>query len=201
MVNPIRTAFQPDAGATSAWEQARAQLARPRMHEPSLDQVRAELAIRDLIARYAYSWDQGDLDAVMAFFTEDCVITNPSGEVSGSAAIRANYQQKLRDVPRRRHLVGNVVVRLSEDLREGWLTAAYSAVLEPRDSSPRTISGLIADTVVKPAGEWKIRTHSVCIDTIADIIATGDSPEVVDIGALRSRIWLICERNATADPI
>jgi uncharacterized protein (TIGR02246 family) len=185
MVNPIRTAFQPDAGASSAWELARAQLARPRARQPTLDQLREELALRDLIGRYAYTWDQGDLDGLMEFFTEDCVITNPRGTVVGSTAIRANYAEMLRDTPRRQHLFCNVVVRLSDDLREGWLTAYHYAVLEPKQDPSRTVSGLVADNVVKQADEWKIRARSVCIDTMADVVTSGGGTEVVDAGSSR----------------
>lgn len=173
MTTSVRATFQPDAGATVAWDLARAQLDRPRSGQPSLDYVCDELALRDLMARYAYTWDQGDLDGLMAFFTNDCVITYPHGTVSGSAAIRANYEQMVRDTPRRHHLICNVVVRLSEGRSEGWLTAYFYALLEPQGAPARTVSGLIADTVVKRDGEWKIRARSICIDTMADVTAAG----------------------------
>jgi uncharacterized protein (TIGR02246 family) len=164
----IRTsAFQPDAGTSIAWETARAQLARPRPANPTFEYVSEELALRDLIARYAYTWDQGDIGGVLTFFTEDCAITNAHGTAVGTAAILANYQGMHRDVPRRRHLLGNVIVRLSDDLTEGWILAYHHSVLDSADSVSRVVSGLIADNLVKRDGEWKIRARSVCVDTTA----------------------------------
>jgi uncharacterized protein (TIGR02246 family) len=175
-------AFLPDAGLSQAWKVAGVQLSRPRTENASLDELREELALRDLIARYAYTWDQGDVDGVMRFFTDDCVMTNPRGTHSGAVAVREIYEQMVQDTPRRRHLFTNVVVRLSDDLAEGWLTAYHYAVLEPRGESPRTVSGLVADHLVKTGEGWKIRARSVSVDTMSGVVAADGGAEVVDSG-------------------
>jgi hypothetical protein len=146
--------FLPSAFAGAAWEAARGQLARPN----------AGTALRDLHNHYAYTLDQGDLDGVVDYFTDDCVIDSPRGPVVGASAIRAHYEQLLRDTRYRFHLLTNTIARPAEDTRSGRIVSYYLAFLQNDGEPPRTLAGLIADDVVNRDGAWKIRARSIAVD-------------------------------------
>jgi uncharacterized protein (TIGR02246 family) len=154
MNDTITAGFLPTAFAGAAWEVARGQLAQPD----------AGTELRDLHNRYAYTLDQGDLDGVVAFFTDDCVFDSPSGPVVGAAAIRAHYEHLFSTTRHRFHLLTNTIVRLAEDARSGRIVSYFLAVLQDDGEPPRTVAGLIADDAVQRDGAWKIRARSIAVD-------------------------------------
>ncbi len=166
LMTDIRSSlFLPTAGSGAVWDLARKQLSRPRNTEASLDELREELAVREALARYTYSFDQGDLDAVMTFFTDDCVVTDRHGTIhKGIDEARANYAKLIDTVPRRFHVWSSVVVRLSDGLQDGWRISYFYAYLEPTGEPPEAVGGPVVDRMVKVNGEWRIRERSVTVD-------------------------------------
>jgi ketosteroid isomerase-like protein len=160
-------AFPSTSHAGPAWDLAREQLARPRIDDAPIEGFREGMAVRDLIARYAYAIDRGDIDDLMRFFTDDCVISGPRGTLSGAEEIRAHYEELFVEVPRRFHLWANVVVRMGADFREGRVSSYFYAMLGPKDGPPHSIGGLSVDHVVKRAGRWQIRERSINFDVTA----------------------------------
>jgi ketosteroid isomerase-like protein len=72
--------------------------ALPRWPATASESVRLELAqeesaLRAQLATYVYAFDAGDLDAVMSFFADNCLLTNPRGRFVGGDATRANYRE------------------------------------------------------------------------------------------------------------
>jgi len=148
-----------------AWDLARDQLSRPRSTDASLDELREELAVREALARYTYSFDQGDLDGVLTFFTDDSVVIDRHGKThTGFDEVRANYKRLIETTHRRFHLWTNVVVRFSEGLREAWQIAYFHAYLEPLGGPPQALGGRAADHMVKRDGQWRMRQRSVSVD-------------------------------------
>src|SRR5919197_907958 len=92
MSQATTTAFLPNAYSGPAWDGARELLGRPVTAEPSLDYLRAEQSVRDFVARYAYTLDRGDVDALLEFFAPDCVMNNQRGTFSTPAEMRAEYE-------------------------------------------------------------------------------------------------------------
>jgi hypothetical protein len=165
MADTPSSVFLPTAGTGPAWDFAREQLSRPRSRDASLDELREELAVREALARYTYSFDRGDLDAVMTFFTDDCVVTDRHGTShKGIDEARANYAKLIDTVPRRFHVWSSVVVRLSDGLQDGWRIAYFYAYLEPIGEPPEAVGGPVVDRMVKVNGEWRIRERSVGVD-------------------------------------
>jgi hypothetical protein len=160
------------AGAQTGpgWDAINEQLARPRNQRPTLDEVREELAVRDMVARYVYTFDQGDLEGVLQFFTDDCVISSPRGSVSGSVENRANYEHLIGDYRHRQHFLTNVVVRLFDGLREGVVTCYHQAVLQPEEGSAGMVGGVLVDRVVKVGGGWKIAARTSTIDLAYEVV-------------------------------
>jgi uncharacterized protein (TIGR02246 family) len=157
--------FLPTAGSGAAWDLTHEQLSRPRSREASLDELREELALREALARYTYSFDQGDLDAVMTFFADDCVVTDRHGTThTGTDEVRANYKRLIETTHRRFHVWSNVVVRLADDLREARRVAYFYACLAPVGATPQAVGGPLVDHMVKQDGDWKIRERTVGVD-------------------------------------
>lgn len=78
--------------------------------EQRLERVEAELAIRNLAARYAYAVDSRDLDGLTALFVPD-VDCGKWGV--GRTALADYYKQVLSRFYRSIHLVGSHVVELT----------------------------------------------------------------------------------------
>jgi hypothetical protein len=84
------------------------QWATPEQRQQLLDD---ETVLRDDLVAYAFAYDAGDADAVIAYFADDVVITNPRGRYTGSDVIRKNYAFLFEQWPRTRHMWANVAVR------------------------------------------------------------------------------------------
>jgi hypothetical protein len=114
----------------------------------------AEEEIREDFTAYGYAYDSGDIDRVMWFFSDDCVITNPRGRVAGVDAIRSNYRLLFDYWKVTRHLWCNVTVRFSA-ADEAYLGAYHYAMLV---SDERALAGVGLDLRrLRPVdGRWKI---------------------------------------------
>jgi uncharacterized protein (TIGR02246 family) len=157
--------FAPTAGSGPVWDRAREELSRPRSRDASIDELREELAVREALARYTYSFDGGDLDAVMTYFADDCATMDRHGMThTGRDAVRANYKKMIESIPRRFHVWTNVVVRLSDGLQGGWRIAYFYAYLDAVGEPPHAVGGVVADQMVKEDGDWRIRERSVTVD-------------------------------------
>ena len=57
--------------------------------------------ISDMIARFQDSWNRRDLDAVVAFHTDDCVVDSPvaGGQARGREAIARSYEAFFHAFP------------------------------------------------------------------------------------------------------
>lgn len=164
--------FLPTAYSGPVWEAAERQLARQRNDVMSYEELREEMAVRDLCSRFGYALDRGDVDGMMSLFAEDSTLSNPRGTCVGLEAIRADIETHFKAVRRRFHVWSNVVVRLAEGFQQGWVTANFFGVIQADGGLPCAAGGLAADEVVKEAGLWKIRSRS----TTADLIGQGELP-------------------------
>jgi uncharacterized protein (TIGR02246 family) len=174
MTDTISPVFLPTAGSGAAWDLAREQVSRPRSSDASLDELREELAVQEALALYTYSFDQGDLEAVLTFFTDDCSVTDRHGNThTGPDELRANYDQMIRTVHRRFHMWSNVVVRLDDGLQEAWRIAYYYAYLAQIGEPPRAVGGPVADHLLKWNGKWRIRERHVAVDLDHALSSTG----------------------------
>ncbi|MFG1626158.1 nuclear transport factor 2 family protein [Kribbella sp. NPDC049227] len=144
-----------DGGLTNL----QAVVALPRWPEGVSHVVRAGLrdeenAIRDDFTAYGYAFDNRDLETVMGFFAVDCVITNPRGKVSGTAAIRDNYRLLFNYWVSARHFWTNVLVRFVT-AGEAYVTAYHYAMLV-KDGQTLAVAGTDLRRLAKIDGEWKI---------------------------------------------
>jgi uncharacterized protein (TIGR02246 family) len=123
-----------------------------------VERLLAEAAIARVVTRYAVLNDQGDFDEVAALFTEDGVLTRPSGgePIRGRAAILAAY--KARPPRISRHVIANILVEfVSENearCRSAMLLYSAPAGDLPAKASHPALLGGFEDRLVNQRGAW-----------------------------------------------
>lgn len=124
-----------------------------RVRRPTYHDVVSEAMVRALERAYDEAWTSGDLDAVMACFTDDAIVVNPRGEVcEGSVAIRRMLEAFLSgEAHGSRH--GSRITRVAfvrEDVAvaDGWATVTFA--------DGRRLVHPFTDVAVAAAGRWCI---------------------------------------------
>lgn len=123
--------------------------------------VADQLAIRDVIARYAWALDTGDVDEFVGCFCADGVLVWDAFEHPdrwrGHDALR-HFAGFLRDLPTsagRQHHVTNLLIRPSDD---GAQAKSYVAVAVRQGDGPHLLNvmGWYEDRFRQEGGEWRI---------------------------------------------
>ena len=120
-------------------------------------------AIREVLAEYCFSLDDGRYDDMAALFTEDGTWDTAFGTAKGRAEIAA----LARDIraragenrPRAIHLVTNIVMALDGDratVRSNW-TVVQNSPTGPKIGS----GGGYADQMAKEGGRWLFRYRKI----------------------------------------
>ncbi|TME87772.1 MAG: hypothetical protein E6I44_08695 [Chloroflexi bacterium] len=122
--------------------------------EQRLQLVEEEAALRDDLVAYGYAYDAGDVDAVVAHFADDVVITNPRGRYAGSDLIRKNYAFLFQQWPRTRQIWANVAIRFAR-LDEAY-RASYTYGLLTSPAKNFAAIGTDLHHLRKIDGRWKI---------------------------------------------
>jgi ketosteroid isomerase-like protein len=169
MAEATSEVFLKSAYTGAGWEPTRRILENPRKDGASLEELREEMAIRDLVARFNHAIDLHDFDGMMRCLTDDCVVTTSRGTVSGIEAVRKDYEEHFSEV-RRFHVWSNVVVQLSDDLRSGGVTSNFFAI-QARDEGAVGVGGVLAQKVRKENGSWKIYEREGSADLKCQIAA------------------------------
>lgn len=128
---------------------------------PSNLTVADQLAIRDVIARYAWALDTGDPDEFVACFCADGVLVWDAFETPdrwlGHDALR-HFAGFLRDLPTsagRQHYVTNTLV---SPIEGGAQAKSYAAVAVRQGDGPHLlhVMGWYDDRFRRENGEWRI---------------------------------------------
>lgn len=120
-----------------------------------------ELAIRDVIARYAWALDTGDVDGFVACFCRDGVLVWDAFEEperwEGAEALRhfASFFRSLPTSAGRQHHVSNTLVKASGD---GASSRSYVAVAVRQGEGPHLLSvmGYYEDLFRREDGHWRL---------------------------------------------
>ncbi|MDE3100722.1 MAG: nuclear transport factor 2 family protein [Chloroflexota bacterium] len=105
--------------------------ARPRTVEDRVQRIEEEQAIRDVLSRYAYSYDMADLAGIISVFADDATNVTSRGVYEGKEAIRRNYEFL---VSRRRiafQYTTNITVRVSNNFRHVLAAEPYPSATVP----------------------------------------------------------------------
>jgi ketosteroid isomerase-like protein len=120
-----------------------------------------ELAIREVIARYAWALDTGDVDGFVACFCRDGVLVWDAFEEperwQGAEALRhfASFFRSLPTSAGRQHHVSNTIVT---PLGDGARSRSYVAVAVRQGEGPHLLSvmGYYEDWFRREDGHWRL---------------------------------------------
>jgi ketosteroid isomerase-like protein len=123
--------------------------------------------INNAFIRYATSLDRGDVDAVVACFTEDASLASPVlGEFFGHAGVRdfASRTARLKheEGVQFRHVVSNLVVDVEGDRARA---TCYLLDFRTRDGKTQLLSpGEYECILRKTSGQWLFERRVVTMD-------------------------------------
>jgi hypothetical protein len=112
-------------------------------------------AIRDLLFRYCYGTDAGNVEQWVAGFTDDCVWDGgPFGVCNGKAEMRAFYAKGVEQARTMRHLTLNTVIGVQVDRAHA---VSYVALLQVAATGTNIMfTGFYDDSLVRLDGHWRI---------------------------------------------
>ena len=121
--------------------------------------VADRLGIQELLARYAWALDTGDVDGFLACFTPEAVVIEEVFEEpdrwEGHANLRrlAEHYKGVPDFPGRQHHVSQV---LAEGDTQRCTVRSFTFVTECRGEPPYILrfAGYYEDQAVKVRGDW-----------------------------------------------
>ena len=124
------------------------------------------IAIQDLLARYAWALDTGDVDGFIACFTPDAVVIEEVFEEpdrwAGHANLRrlAEHYKSVPDFPGRQHHVSQV---LAEGDARRCAVRSFTFVTECRGEPPYVLrfAGYYEDQAVKVRGDWLFKQRII----------------------------------------
>jgi len=124
------------------------------------------IEINTLFTQYAWALDHGDVDAIVACFTEDGVVDSPvMGSFSGHAAIRdfAERNAKLvRAGVQMRHVISNVRAEVEGDRARAW---CYLVNYLTKDGTSELLSpGEYDCRLIKAGSKWRFAYRRVILD-------------------------------------
>ncbi|MGH8228429.1 MAG: nuclear transport factor 2 family protein [Steroidobacteraceae bacterium] len=124
------------------------------------------VALDDLLARYAWSLDTGDVDGFLECFTPEAVVIEEVFEEpdrwEGHANLRrlAEHYKSVPDFPGRQHHVSQVLV---EGDSERARIRSFTFVTECRGEPPYVVrfAGYYEDLAVKSRGVWRFEERTI----------------------------------------
>lgn len=161
------------AGGVAALQEL-AQLPRWPATASELEQaavLREDARIRDDFTAYGFVYDNRDLDALLGFFADDCVIDGPRGTIRGVHELRGKYRESFASGATR-HIWSNVLVRVLDPASEAYL-GAYHHTLLLRGERSTCATGTDVRHLQKMDGDWKIASRWLTIDTEYEVAGAG----------------------------
>ena len=133
------------------------------------DRIKAELEIRNLIARLAHQADSGDPDEYAQLFTEDASWYHPRfGEVNGRSALREGIRERFASGTqgpgsRLCHVVTTQWVHVVD--HDHALSQAYWLTLRVGSRPELANAGRYDDQLRRTSDGWKMARRNITFDT------------------------------------
>lgn len=157
----------------------------PPSYSPTYAQDRAE--IEDLMSRYLFAMDYGDIDSYMATFTEDAELEFATGTYAGKDAIRESVTRFKQNIGKfytiedgnpatLRHVLLQAVIRVEDD--RGWTTSLWMEMANdgPGDSFKMGTFGIYEDELRKVEGRWLFSRRRVLNEFLKGRHSGPDNP-------------------------
>jgi uncharacterized protein (TIGR02246 family) len=130
--------------------------------------IEDRMAISDLFVRYATALDRGDVEKVVACFTDDAALESPViGVIAGHVAIRAfaaRFAAQRAGGVQFRHMITNIATEIEPGGNRARATA-YLLVLITKDGKSRRLPpGRYECETVREGGAWRFSRRAVLHD-------------------------------------
>ena len=124
-------------------------------------------ALLDLIARYNLAADEKDVEATVAYYTDDGQISGDMSTGRGKDAMREGLPKIFQaEVTLKRHIATNV--RFGEPNASGEVEVGYVLLVMEAGAIPAAVAtSMITDTFRRVDGAWKVAHHHVAVDPSA----------------------------------
>ena len=135
-------------------------------------------AIRELLARYCFHFDNGEFEEWLQLFTGDAVFDlGARGRFTGHEDLRRFLRTipLIGGLPMMRHCVMNSIITV-----DGGRATARSYVVVIAGGAAAvgvTIAGRYEDGLIKSAGVWRFGERKVLFDLIGKTPGSGGTPE------------------------
>jgi uncharacterized protein (TIGR02246 family) len=128
--------------------------------------IEDRFAINDLFVRYTTALDAGDVETIVACFTEDGVLESPIiGEYAGRPGIRA-FSERFAAVHQRgvqlRHVISNLAMTVEGDIARA--TCYLTNILTVNGNSQLMPPGRYECDLHRVDGDWLFRRRKVILD-------------------------------------
>lgn len=144
------------------------------MEVPDASASEAREAIRQLLFAYSDGVDGGRFDDVAELFGDDGLYGEVDGPAArGRAQVLAAMNGNVRlyeGVPRTRHIVTNVTIRLDDSCERGQCQSYVQVLHQPPGGEIRTIvAGTYLDVVERVDGVWRFVERRMNLELIGDL--------------------------------
>ncbi|WP_372781279.1 nuclear transport factor 2 family protein [Litorivivens sp.] len=132
-------------------------------------------AIENLMYRYAFTLDAGDLPGVAELFRHGEIVAPAANSVvSGYDAVLAMYNSSTRlydcGTPKTRHIISNVHIEVESDACSARAEAYFTVVQATPDLPLQVIiAGKYHDRFEKHDGQWRFRRREMFPDLFGDL--------------------------------
>jgi ketosteroid isomerase-like protein len=135
--------------------------------------LRDDLAVRELLHRYAFALDEQDMDLIASCFTPDVRAEYSGHTLSGGVQGIVGLLRGAGDFDKTMHHVGTIVVRLDGDRAEARsYTIAYLVGQEDGEPYLLTRGVRYRDLMRKAEDGWKIYDRVHAVDWSSKVPAT-----------------------------
>ena len=124
-------------------------------------------AIRELIARYCFHFDNGEFEEWIHLFTEDGAFDlGARGRFAGRSALREflTVVPLVDGRPPMRHFVTNIILHVADDTATAL---SYVLVVGAADVPTVNVAGRYDDRLAKIDGTWRFTERRVYFDLMA----------------------------------
>lgn len=158
-------------------------------HMTTIARLDAEGAVRQLIARYAHSLDEGKFGEVADLLQHaefDIIGKVVSGREEIEAFLKAGIQRHADGTPRTWHSVTNTLIDVDASGEEAS-SSSYYTVLQQLDGFPLQpiVTGKYIDRFVRVDGEWRFVRRAVTAHSFGDLRhhVMGSNAEPAEVSA------------------
>jgi ketosteroid isomerase-like protein len=124
--------------------------------ELRMQRIEDETCLRQIMVKYAYSYDSNNVDALMTIFSDDAVLINPRATFIGSAMIKRNYDHLITTRRYSFHHITNLMTRFSDDGTEALGTMYWTDKHVGTSGSIDGSDGTYVSKFRKTHGQWLI---------------------------------------------